>query len=358
MSIQQTIKGFVKKLIVNLYSWYGYRGIKNAWIVRHINVSNAVGGMQESSISDEHKKYWHALGRKFSTDTLNACYTISGKEFKSFVPEEIYEFVIEKKLNEFAPNFFQHKSYYNILFKDCDFIEDVMHRISGRYVDANHDALENNQITEYIDNIEYPVVLKKSIDSAGGRDIHFAHNSQDLSKALKLYTDCVVQPVLNPHSYFRDLHDYGLNTIRVCAYRSIESETFKILNSTLRIGKDGSLDNETQGGLVCNLSDDGKLNEYAVDKYGKKYFSHPNSEIVFKEYPHLPEYNQMITKSLKVANKVPYARLVSLDLAMDKDSRWHLIEINLEYQTIRFAQYAGKPFFGKYTDEVISYCSQ
>lgn len=357
MPIQRSIRGVVKKLIFKLYSWYGYRNVKNAWILRHKNVSKEIGGMQESSISDEHKQYWGKLGKKFSLDTLNACYTISGKEFKSYVPEELYEHIIEKKLNESAPNFFQHKSFYNILFRNCDFIEDLMHRVSGKYVNAEHEGLSGQQVNDLIDKIDYPVVLKKSIDSAGGRDIHFAHNAKDLKNALELYSDCVVQPVLKPHSYFRDLHDYGLNTIRVCAYKCIEAETFKILNCTLRIGKDGSLDNETQGGLVCNLSDEGELNEYAVDKYGKKFFAHPNSEIIFNDYPRLPEYEQMISKSLKVANKVPYARLVSLDLAMDEDRSWHLIEINLEYQTIRFAQYAGKPFFGKYTDEVISYCA-
>ena len=100
------------------------------------------------------------------------------------------------------------------------------------------------------------------------------------------------------------------------------------------------------------------MNEYAVDKYGKKFLKHPNSNIVFNEYPPLPEYEQMSTVALNVAKKIPYARLASLDLALDSENCWKVIEVGVEHQTIRFAQYAGKPFFGAFTNEVLDYCSR
>jgi len=34
------------------------------------------------------------------------------------------------------------------------------------------------------------------------------------------------------------------------------------------------------------------------------------------------------------------------------------MELNLMSQTIRFAQYAGRPFFGPFTGEVVRYCKE
>jgi hypothetical protein len=48
--------------------------------------------------------------------------------------------------------------------------------------------------------------------------------------------------------------------------------------------------------------------------------------------------------------------LAGWDMSLDDQGRWRCIEVNLEGNTIRFAQYAGQPFFGEFTDEVIDYC--
>jgi len=164
--------------------------------------------------------------------------------------------------------------------------------------------------------------------------------------------------MLKPHPYFKQFHDFGLNTIRACLYRSVKTGKIHMLNTTLRIGKDGHLDNETQGGLVCNIHEHGKLNDYVVDKYGKRFYEHPNSKIKFADCEPLPAYQALEEISIKLAEMVPYTHLYSLDLAMDEHGEWKLIEMNLKYQTIRFAQYAGRPFFAEFTDEVIEYCAR
>lgn len=49
-------------------------------------------------------------------------------------------------------------------------------------------------------------------------------------------------------------------------------------------------------------------------------------------------------------------RLASLDVFLDRENNWRVLEVNLSGQTIRFSQYGGEPFFGRFTDEVIEYC--
>jgi len=112
------------------------------------------------------------------------------------------------------------------------------------------------------------------------------------------------------------------------------------------------LDNETGGGIVCNIDENGVLNKYAVNKYCNKYLMHPNSGVIFEGIK-IPFFNQLIELSEKIANEIPLCNLVSLDMCLDAENKWRCIEVNLEGQTIRFSQYAGKSFFGKYTDEVL-----
>jgi hypothetical protein len=308
-------------------------------------------------MESKHKKKWQALNKPFTNDTLNACFSISSKDNINYVPEELFEGVIEKKLNATAPKFLEHKSFYNRIFPDAGFIEDSFHKIGGDYFSSSHNQLSQNKLERLIDELQFPLVVKKSVETAGGRDVHFVKNKSELRSAMNLFDDLVVQPVLKPHPYFREFHDFGLNTIRACLYRSVKTGKVHLLNTTLRLGRDGHLDNETQGGLVCNLQKNGKLNDYVVDKFGEKLLQHPNSKIVFAKCKPLPKYQELEKMAISITEKIPYAHLVSLDLAMNEKGEWKLIEINLEFQTIRFAQYAGNPFFGEFTDEVIEYCS-
>lgn len=350
------LKSFIKCALKKFINNYHYYLLRKAWSDRHETVKRSLESFLLSSYALEHQKRWQILHNKFSLDTLNVCFSISGKDSANYVPEEIFEGVIEKKLNKLAPRFLQHKSFYNRFFPKGVFIPDVFHKMDNVFYSKDHKPINELQLRTIIEELEYPVVVKKSIDTAGGRDVHFVPNIYALEKVLDKYNDIVVQPVLRPHSYFREFHDFGLNTIRACLYKSVKTGKTHLLNTTLRIGRDGHLDNETQGGLVCSLDKNGNLNHFVVDKYGEKLFKHPNSGIVFANCKPIPAYDELKELSISVAEMVPYAHIISLDLAMGEDGNWKLIEINLEYQTIRFAQYAGEPFFSEFTDEVIEYC--
>ncbi len=58
--------------------------------------------------------------------------------------------------------------------------------------------------------------------------------------------------------------------------------------------------------------------------------------------------------SENVAKGTMGARLVSIDMALDTNEKWRCIELTPFGQTMKFAQDAGEPFFGKFTDEIIN----
>lgn len=354
--MKQIIKNQIKKIIKCFIEYRQYRKLSKAWKARHLKVKKINGYKLNSNQIAKHRKLWSQLSTRFSNDTLKVCAAISQKDNYRYVPEELFEGVIEKKLNGSFPKLFENKSYYKKLFHDSIFVDNILHKIGGIYYDMNYDPISTKEVNSLLDDMKYPVIVKKSLDTGGGRDIIFAYSKTELFNAIEKFFDLVVQPVLSPHPYFKQFHDYGLNTIRVCLYKPDHNENIHLLNANLRLGRDGHLDNETQGGLVCNLDDDGKLNKFVVDKNGTRYYVHPNSGIEFSTHPPIPNFEKLKEISIALARKIPCVSIISLDLAMDDKGDWKIIEINLRQQTIRFSQYAGKPFFGKFTQEVIDRC--
>jgi hypothetical protein len=124
------------------------------------------------------------------------------------------------------------------------------------------------------------------------------------------------------------------------------------------MGKGGSLDNETAGGIVCSVRSDGKLHDYAVDRFGTKFVTHPDSGLRFSDLEPVPHLRSLRTFACDMAQHLYLTRLASFDICLDINENWRAIEYNLFGQTIRFSQYAGNPFFGPFTSEVIDYCQK
>lgn len=66
------------------------------------------------------------------------------------------------------------------------------------------------------------------------------------------------------------------------------------------------------------------------------------------------QQGHIVSLIINIAEKVPYAHLISLDMYLNNFDQWKCLEINLFGQTIRFSQYAGTPFFGSLTQEVVN----
>jgi hypothetical protein len=168
------------------------------------------------------------------------------------------------------------------------------------------------------------------------------------------YDDFVVQEIIQQHDFYAQFNQVGLNSFRVYLYRSVIDNSLNILSISLRMGRGGGLDNETAGGIHVFINEDGFMNGYAVDKFGTKYFKHPDTGLKFDMK--IPDFDGLKTFASKIAGQVFLTNIIGLDLCMDKNGNWRAIEVNTTGHTIRFAQYGGKPFFGDFTDEVIEYC--
>ncbi len=326
------------------------------WSSRYkVNIKNGFKfkKLTESQIT-EYKNYWKGFNKKIDTKTVAMCYSISNVFDKRIIPEDIFFSDIELTLNQ-SNNipFFENKSIYNKWFNDGVFPLDFLHRINGKYFNSSLELISELDALAIISNLSYPLVIKPNVDSFGGANVSFPESESELLKIISELPSFVLQEKIMQHNSLNNIYE-SVNTVRVCLYKSVKDDQWHIINASLRMGKDGSLDNETDGGIVCSINENGYLNGYALDKYGNKFHQHPNSEVLFDIQ--IPFYKDMCNTAIAVSEQILYARIVSLDLCLDKEGKWRAIEVNLQGHTIRFAQYTGKPFFGKFTDEVVEYC--
>lgn len=303
----------------------------------------------------EYSDYWKNVSPIISFKTVEITKSLTGFFNKKIVPEEFLSLYIEPNLNsEKRITFLENKSIYNKWFGKGVFPKDFFHKINNRYYTYDFSVIEN--IVEFIDNkikeTDFPIVIKPNKDTYGGKDIHFVNNKEAIKEIIEQYPNLVVQEKLEQSELLNVLNRDSVNTIRVCLYRD-NNNVMQLLNASVRMGVDGSLDNLTNGGIVCNIKPSGLLNKYANDKNARKYLEHPNSGFIFEDKT-FPLYEDLVKVSKEVAANIIGARLISLDMSLDSKDKWRCIEVNLAGQTMLFAQYAGEPFFGKYTDEIIN----
>lgn len=304
----------------------------------------------------EHLKLWRQLRPDVSLDTLRICYNISGVADPRMVPEEVYESEIEAALNRYDVSLFlANKSFCNRWFAGDLLPEAFLHNIDGQFYSGEYQLLDSAAVAETVDRMEYPVVMKPSM-SSGGRAVHFPENRQALESLMANRQNFLVQRKIEQHQFFRRFNDYGLNTLRLSTYKSVVTNDIHLMSVLVRFGRTGSLDNMTQGGLGRFIDEEGRLNRYAVDTHGLKFIRHPDSGMDLTKREVVPNFEQLKRLAKRLAQDVYLTRIVSFDFCLDQAGRWRLIEVNLRHQTIQFAQYAGRPFFGPFTQEVIEYC--
>lgn len=337
---------------------YRYKSRTNAFKNRYKNIESS---LFENKLPDDvieaYIKKWKILNFKVETDTFVLCYNLSGIIDLNIVPENIFAAIIEPKLNKYKEHelgFFSVKNIYEKWFNDPSiFPQTYLHKIDNIYYDQSFNIIKN--LDSYIDqqfkDYIFPIVCKPSIGTFGGEGVETLYSLQEVKENIHSYDNLIFQEKIVQHKEL-DRINPSINSIRSCLYRE-DSSSFKVLNNSIRFGVNGSFDNVSAGGIVCNINSDGMLNKYAVSRYCEKYNAHPNSEVRFSDIQ-IPKYNELIKCAEDIANQIPLCNLVSLDMCLDKEGKWRCIEVNLNGQTIRFRQYAGHGFFGEYTEEVIN----
>jgi len=276
---------------------------------------------------------------------------------------EIDKQVTEKELIDYIPEFFFYRLFlnyydsnkYDTLISEKNITEQIFRSldinqprtlyklINNNLYDIN---MRNQSIDDFMEALEankYSKFFVKPADGKGGDGIYVFHRNSDgcyktihgeeltekLLKQIGSREDYLIQLAVVQDKRIAEIYPYSVNTFRIATEN--KNGKVKVLCSTLRIGKSGNeVDNWMKNGIVLGVDiDTGKIQEVGVTKSGEKFYNHPDTGFVFKDYV-IPEWDKIKAFVTESAGKLAQFTYLGWDIALSEDGPL-AIETNLGF---------------------------
>lgn len=146
---------------------------------------------------------------------------------------------------------------------------------------------------------------------------------------LKKQKNWMICEAMSQHKYSSDIYSQTVNTIRLITLREPETGNYKIFFAVQRIGTHETIpvDNGSRGGLVSKIDlETGTLSEARCLHSLDVYKIHPDSGAPI-EGVKIPGWDNIKTKMLSLADKLPYMYFVAWDILITPDD-FCIIEAN------------------------------
>lgn len=312
---------------------------------------------QKRKIKDFWKPYFHV-----SPKWVRYYAAKNGQFDPRYIPNDLYYTKIDQHFNSRKLGYgFNDKNYYSKIFAGIKQPEVVVRKINSLIFDENYCQISIEEAKEKIlKNKE--VICKPSQESGSGRGIIFFDNKNiDAIESFlsdKNCDDYVVQKLLEQHCELDKVHKGSINCIRITSI--LFENGVHILSSVLRMGFGNSKvdnatakDNAGYDGMSCGIDENGCLKKYAHGySTGKACDKHPDG-LVFEGFQ-IPSFDKAIELVKTAHPLIGHFRLVSWDIAIDKNGDPVLIEANMRKGSINFHQFNNGPLFGNLTERVLN----
>ena len=279
-----------------------------------------------------------------------------------YIPNDLYYTKIDQYFNSRKLGYgFNDKNYYSKIFAGIKQPEVVVRKINSFIFDENYKRISAEEAKQKI--LQYPeVICKPSQESGSGRGItFFDQNSEEAIDAFladKSYDDYVVQKLVEQHAELDQVHKGSINCIRIASV--LLDDGVHILSAVLRMGFGSSKvdnatakDNAGYDGMSCGIDKNGCLKKYAHGyTTGNSCEKHPDG-LVFEGFK-IPSFDKAVELVKNAHPLIGHFRLVSWDIAINKEGEPILIEANMRKGGINFHQFNNGPLFGDLTEKVLA----
>ncbi|TLP70593.1 sugar-transfer associated ATP-grasp domain-containing protein [Maribacter sp. ACAM166] len=315
---QQKLSNEQKRSVQGYFAKYGFKNLNINW-----------------------HRFYSGFYQKFSTE---------------YIPEDIFFSYIENTLNDTEYYALQDKNLLNKLFKDFNQPKTIVQNING-FFKINGTFVTEEEAIETI--LGYAsVIVKSTLHTYGGKSVikvdilgnqHTCSQQYFKQLFLGYEKNFIVQEVVDQSETMMKLNPTSLNTIRICTY--LRESSVVILFAIVRFGSKGNfLDSVTGGGFYRVVNDNGSLKEtqYSINIIDDSYNKTSSIDNFL-----IPNYDEIKSMVRRMHKEVPYFKMISWDIALDKKNKPVLIEYNIFGQSIVF-QATNGPLFGEYTEEVLT----
>lgn len=318
---------------------------------------NALGGgdltdNQAVQVANLYSKY-HSV-----STVSHRFYTLATGKFDArYMPDSFYYAYIDPFYNDWdRATYIDHKGYYRLMFPGARQPELLANRMNGYWYNKEGILIEKSEAIKICRSVK-TCFIKQATESEGGHGVTFVDNtSESESKLLEVFDntnfDLVVQVGLEQSKTLSAINKSSVNTIRLYTLFKRDGSV-KLYSVILRMGINGAkVDNASSGGITVGVENDGRLKQYAYNAKGVRFDRHPTSGVHFNQYV-IPNFDKAKALVMKQALNFPHFRIISWDVAIDKNDEPVIIEANLKFGEIDFHQLNNGPLFGDDTEEIL-----
>lgn len=234
---------------------------------------------------------------------------------------------------------------YHIVFYDKLLFSKIFAEFFGRNRESvGTKGLEFNRFAEFVK--KHTKFIFKPLNGGQGKGIEVFEDIQS-SKVKELFDyisdlgEGVLESWINQHEEMSELYAKAVNPIRIQTL--YDGKDCHFLGSTLTIGYKKEIANASASALFALIDvENGKVTTDACDYDGNTYTSHPETNMVFKDFQ-VPHWDLVLEMLRKAAACVPQIGYVGWDVAITEEGPI-LIEGNNDpgYVGYQLAELCGK----------------
>ncbi|WP_413934981.1 sugar-transfer associated ATP-grasp domain-containing protein [Nitrospira sp. BLG_1] len=267
---------------------------------------------------------------------------VAGKFMEGWIPDNYYGSVVRPRLKGVYGKISGLKSLHPAIFSSESF-PDILSYVNGVFFDTDYRVINPDSVKGEIFSGRERVVFKLD-NSSRGKGIWFLdRESFDLSKVCGLGNG-VFQSLINQHELFREFAGASVATLRMTTVIT-DTGTTSLRACYLRLGN--GTDTHVQSSSHIRIPIDiktGAFNHVGFTTDWLEIESHPASKVKF-EGKLIPVYDDCRKLVTSLHQRVPYARCIGWDLAVDDQERVRIMEWNAQHNDIKFSEATQGPCF-------------
>lgn len=217
-------------------------------------------------------------------------YNLNKKERETYLTRGKNDAIVRKYNNKDYWYKFDDKIEFNKIFKKY---------LGREYIDLRN--CSNDELTKFLKDKKY--VIYKPIDGDGG---HGIIKISSVEAEQMVGENGLLEEIVVQNQKMRKLYDKSVNTLRI--FTLLVDDKPNVLQSILKIGNGGIIDNFSSGGMYTFLDNEGTVIVPAIDQADNIYEKHPitKENIIGFQVPMYKEALNLVKAASKVVPEIAY----------------------------------------------------
>ena len=208
--------------------------------------------------------------------------------------------------NDQIVKMFNDKNYWHILDNKNEFNDYFKKYLKRDYLNPH---FTKEQLNRFLN--DKSKIIAKPVNGVDGVGVKMIDTKD--KNIYDEYNDYLLEEVIIQNKKLAELYDKSVNSIRMFTF--FDGQKTYLLQTILKLGNGGLVDNYSSGGMYCFLNDKGVVITPAIDKDDNIFGIHPISKKQILNFQ-VPQFEEAKNLVLEAAQCIPKIKYIGWDVAI------------------------------------------